>query len=53
MMILLIVSLIGACLYLLKRLSDAGAENAVLRDQIVSLKKQVVRVRNGPRASAN
>lgn len=53
MMILLIVSLIGVSFYLVKRLNDASAENAVLRDQVASLKKQLVRQKNGARASAH
>jgi flagellar biogenesis protein FliO len=52
MVMLLIVSLIGVCLYLVKRLNDASAENTVLRDQVASLKRQLGRQRNGARASA-
>jgi hypothetical protein len=43
MVIVLVMCLIVISLYFAKRLSDANAENAVLRGQIVSLKKQLVR----------
>jgi hypothetical protein len=53
MAILLITALAGISLYLAKRLSDANAENTALRDQVASLKRQLVRQRNGARASAH
>lgn len=49
---LLITVLAAICLYLAKRLSDANAANTTLRDQVASLKRQLVRHRNGARASA-
>ena len=45
MTILLITVLAAVALYLAKRLSDANAENVVLRDQISSLKRQLGRQR--------
>jgi hypothetical protein len=51
MNILLITVLAAISLYLAKRLSNANAENTIMRDQVASLKRQLVRHRNGPRAS--
>ena len=45
MIALLIASLIAAAIYLAKALKNAQAENAVLRDQVASLKRQLRRGR--------
>ena len=45
-MTVVIVTVLGvACAYLLKRAHDMQAENAVLRGQIASLKRQLARRR--------
>jgi hypothetical protein len=45
MTIALVGCLIIVALYLAKRLSDVNSENVALRNQIASLKKQLVRRR--------
>jgi hypothetical protein len=45
MNILIIAALGLACLYLLKRVYDGRIENALLRDQNASLKRQLSRLR--------
>ena len=44
---LVVISLGLLCAYLLKSGHDTRVENAILRDQVASLKRQLARMRGG------